>query len=468
MATLIVIFISKYLPSVFDNIQQERDMEGSNKKKTVYLTTLENLFQELKQARSVSSGGRKLILLGLLYDVHRVHQFFMQIENNLSESIEIPNLLLYDADVDYNQWSVDFDIKFDVNPFYMPDEEEEDAGESSVKQTLWHIFDTLSRDELKEIVCDRTNNVQLLSGILTNDITADQLALLLNESIVVLRESLVHIHTCISRHKMTNDEGEQLYRHEKEIFRMKYENAVVEKFEEWKDTFDDDEDVLKRNLNGKYCTEMLTLFISGFLAPRISAQVETDTTSLEEEFTKLNFFNIPNTMDAKAHYSALRELFNYNNKVVVPKTAQIGKYFFKHRKHVDAKQRMALFEFIKMIELIEEEKKPKREKTEIINKGKNEQASSKMISKNLFYNIIQYEQPELLLEKLHQLIDERKGADVGCVLLKCLQDGYITRRPTQKEFKSEFTLDGSWTSIHNYMDDNNENALDRANRVIIF
>ena len=438
-------------------------MEGLNKKKTVYLTTLENLFQELKQARSVSSGGRKLILLGLLYDVHRVHQFFMQIENNLSESIEIPNLLLYDADVDYNQWSVDFDIKFDVNPFYMPDEEEEDAGESSVKQTLWYIFDTLSRDELKEIVCDRTNNVQLLSGILTSDITADQLALLLNESIVVLRESLVHIHSSISRHKMTNDEGEQLYRHEKEIFRMKYENAVVEKFEEWKDTFDDDEDVLKRNLNGKYCTEMLTLFISGFLAPRISAQVETDTTSLEEEFTKLNFFNIPNTMDAKAHYSALRELFNYTNKVVVPKTAQIGKYFFKHRKNVDAKQRMALFEFIKMIELIEEEKK---KNTEIIfNKKK---TPPKTASGNLFHAIVQYKQPEQLLEKLHQLIDERKGADVGSVLLKCLQDGYITRRPTQKEFESEFVLKGSWTSIHNYMNDNNENALDRANKIIIF
>lgn len=438
-------------------------MEGLSKKKTVYLETLENLFQELKQARSVSSGGRKLILLGLLYDVHRVHQFFMQIENNLSESIEIPNLLQYDADVDYNQWSVDFDIKFDVNPFYMPDEEEEDAGESSVKQTLWYIFDTLSRDELKDIVCDRTNNVQLLSGILTNDITADQLALLLNESIVVLRESLVHIHTCISKHKMTNDEGEQLYRHEKEIFRMKYENAVVEKFEEWKDTFDEDEDVLKRNLKGKYCTEMLTLFISGFLAPRISAQVETDTTSLEEEFTKLNFFNIPNTMDAKAHYSALRELFNYTNKVVVPKTAQIGKYFFKHRKHVDAKQRMALFEFIKMIELIEEEKKKNTEI--IINKKK---TPPKTASGNLFHAIIQYKQLEELLEKLHQLIDGRKGADVGCVLLKCLQDGYITRRPTQKEFISEFTLNGSWTSIHKYMDDNNENALDRANKIIIF
>ena len=244
---------------------------------------------------------------------------------------------------------------------------------------------------------------------------------------------------------------------------MKYENAVVEKFEEWKDTFDDDEDVLKRNLNGKYCTEMLTLFISGFLAPRISAQVETDTTSLEEEFTKLNFFNIPNTMDAKAHYSALRELFNYTNKVVVPKTAQIGKYFFKHRKNVDAKQRMALFEFIKMIELIEEEKK---KNTEIIfNKKK---TPPKTASGNLFHAIVQYKQPEQLLEKLHQLIDERKGADVGSVLLKCLQDGYITRRPTQKEFESEFVLKGSWTSIHNYMNDNNENALDRANKIIIF
>ena len=73
-------------------------MEGLRKKKTIYLETLENLFQELTQARSISSGGRKLILLGLLYDVHRVHQFFKQIENNLSESIDIHDILLSDVD----------------------------------------------------------------------------------------------------------------------------------------------------------------------------------------------------------------------------------------------------------------------------------------------------------------------------------------------------------------------------------
>ena len=61
-------------------MQQEKDMEGLRKKKTVYLETLDNLYQELIQARSMSSGGRKLMLLGLLYDVHRVHQFFEQIE----------------------------------------------------------------------------------------------------------------------------------------------------------------------------------------------------------------------------------------------------------------------------------------------------------------------------------------------------------------------------------------------------
>ena len=85
-----------------------------------------------------------------------------------------------------------------------------------------------------------------------------------------------------------------------------------------------------------------------------------------------------------------------------------------------------------------------------------------------FYDIIQYENPTALVERLHQLIDGRSGADVGCVLLKCWQDGYLTRRPKQKEFESEFTLIGGWKAIHNYMNDNNPNALDRANQIIIF
>ena len=340
-------------------------MEGL-RKKTIYLETLENLFHELTQARSISSSGRKLILLGLLYDVHRVHQFFLQIENNLSESIDIHDILL--SDVDYNEWNIKLDIKFDVNAFYMPDEEEEDADATSVKATLWHVFDTFSREELKDIPCNRTDNVQLLMGVLMSDLSADQLAVLLNESIVALRENLLHIHTCISRHRMTLDEGKELYRHEKEVFVKGYESKLIEDFEEWKEnSCDDDETIIKRSLKGKYCTEMLNFFMSDFLAPRINAQAETDITEFDAEFRELRFLNVPPTIVPETHYSALRELFEYKDGIVVPQKGKIGKYFFKHRKEVDAKQRIALFAFIKMIELIEIEKQPKEEVKEEVN-----------------------------------------------------------------------------------------------------
>lgn len=343
-------------------------MEGLHKK-TVYLETLENLFQELMQARSMSSGGRKLILLGVLYDLHRVHQFFLQIENNLSESIDIHNILKYDADVDYNQWSVKLDIKFDVKAFYMPDEEENDADAESVKGTLWHVFDTFSRDELIGISCDRTNNVQHLLEILTNDVSIDNFVLLLNESIVALRESLLHIHTCISRHRMTNEDGIQLYKHELEYFIQTHENEVIEEFESWKDQFDDNEELVMRNIRGKYNSEMLSLFMSEFLKSRIAAQLETDKSGFESEMAKLHFVNVPADIDTLLYYSALRELFEYKNDIVVPHPGRIGKYFFKHRKEVDAKQRVALFKFIKMIELIEEEKKPKPKVEELNYEG---------------------------------------------------------------------------------------------------
>ena len=342
-------------------------MEALRQKKTVYLEALENLFQELTLARSMSSGGRKIMLLGLLYDVHRVHQFFLQIESNISESIAIHNLLQYDADVDYGQWSLKLDIKFDVNPFYLPDEEDEDADVASVKATLWHIFDTFSRDGLKNIPCDRTSNVQSLMDILSNDLSAEQLVLLLNESLAALLESLKKIHACISRHRMNLEEGEDLYRHEHEIFVKEHEGAVVEAFEDWKaNSCDDDEEVIGRNLKGKYCTEMLHLFMSDFLAPRISSQVETDTSEFDREYEGLRFYNPPANMDVKAHYSALREMFDYKDGIVVPKKGHIGKYFFKHRKEVTLAQREALFRFIKMICQIEEEKKPKP-KVEVLN-----------------------------------------------------------------------------------------------------
>ena len=121
-----------------------------------------------------------------------------------------------------------------------------------------------------------------------------------------------------------------------------------------------------------------------------------------------------------------------------------------------------------IVEVVEEPHITNLEKSVIQKQAKVQNHDILECEKTSFYNIIQHPNPETFLSRLHQLIDGRKGADVGCVLLKSVQDGYLSRRPTQNEFISEFTLIGSWTAIHNYMNDNSEKALDRANKVIIF
>ncbi len=86
-----------------------------------------------------------------------------------------------------------------------------------------------------------------------------------------------------------------------------------------------------------------------------------------------------------------------------------------------------------------------------------------------FDDCIQYGDKEKLKQRLHELIDGKSGADVGSVLLRARHiDHYLTRNPTQAEFESEFTLIKSWTAIHNYLDEGNLNALDRANKIVIF
>lgn len=84
-----------------------------------------------------------------------------------------------------------------------------------------------------------------------------------------------------------------------------------------------------------------------------------------------------------------------------------------------------------------------------------------------FSDIIQYSDKEKLLKRLHELIDGRSGADVGCIILSAKLNNYIIRNPTRKEFESEFEIIGSWTAITNYFSESN-NALDRANKIVLF
>ena len=85
-----------------------------------------------------------------------------------------------------------------------------------------------------------------------------------------------------------------------------------------------------------------------------------------------------------------------------------------------------------------------------------------------FLHLILHTEPKKLLERLHRLIDGKSGAAVGAVLLRAQQKGYLIKVPTQAEFRSEFALVGKWNAIHNYMNDNNETALAKANKIIIF
>ena len=85
-----------------------------------------------------------------------------------------------------------------------------------------------------------------------------------------------------------------------------------------------------------------------------------------------------------------------------------------------------------------------------------------------FRKLVQYPDADRLMMRLHQLIDGRYGADVGSVLLRCVQENLLSRNPTKAEFCAEFHLVGSWQSIHKYMDENNLNALSKANRIVIF
>ena len=85
-----------------------------------------------------------------------------------------------------------------------------------------------------------------------------------------------------------------------------------------------------------------------------------------------------------------------------------------------------------------------------------------------FLHLILHPEPKKLLRRLHRLINGKSGAEVGAVLLRAQQKGYLSKVPTQAEFESEFTLNGGWNAIHNYMNDNNQKALAKANKIIIF
>ena len=86
-----------------------------------------------------------------------------------------------------------------------------------------------------------------------------------------------------------------------------------------------------------------------------------------------------------------------------------------------------------------------------------------------FLGLIQYHDKEKLLNRLHELIDGKSGADVGSVIRKAIDDGYLMNEPTKADYESEFELIGTWQAIHNYFHFELDNGkLVRSERIVIF
>ena len=82
------------------------------------------------------------------------------------------------------------------------------------------------------------------------------------------------------------------------------------------------------------------------------------------------------------------------------------------------------------------------------------------------YNIIQCENKDGFVKRLHILIDGKKGKDIAVVFIRAKIDGLITRYPTKGELDSEFDWHGSWQSIDKVLQRDWDNGvLDAANAI---
>ena len=79
--------------------------------------------------------------------------------------------------------------------------------------------------------------------------------------------------------------------------------------------------------------------------------------------------------------------------------------------------------------------------------------NNKAKKEKTFVALLQTDDVDGTLKKLHSKIDGHGGKDVAMVLLRAKSDTLISRYPTPTEFKSEFTkTTGAWRSISYYLD----------------
>lgn len=73
-----------------------------------------------------------------------------------------------------------------------------------------------------------------------------------------------------------------------------------------------------------------------------------------------------------------------------------------------------------------------------------------------FRQLIQGDNAEDTIQRLHKCIDNKGGKDVAAVLLRAKADSLISRLPKEKEFMPEFPdITTKWRAISTYLNPNN-------------
>ena len=239
--------------------------------------------------------------------------------------------------------------------------------------------------------------------------------------------------------KLNKADGEKLFETLNRRFDWECGIQVMSDWKTWIAEWEDDEDnsVLLRHAPGKMYDERLELFKSGFLNPKLKRQMEADMADFEGEIRFECFENIPEGMDLRKHYSALRDLVDLKNDTFLPKKAAIGRYVFNHRKAVREEQRRAFFRFLRMVQRLDELKDANA--TKKTTPKKNVKASSHAHAESLFSKIVKStDKQEIIITRLHELVDRQTSPKDIVMPIRAAMEAGVIRRPKWGEFCAEF------------------------------
>lgn len=343
-------------------------MEGLRKKKTKYLEKLEEIESKLTALNpNKNTGGMKFFLLYLLYETQEACKYFAEVENQLDEKVFSTDILNFDADIDYKSWIfriTRLTIIVDYRKFT------EDSTFENIQSAIWRILDALPPNDSDQYVeFSRTDYKLALQQVLWSKCSNTQLAYALSKLLVQLQKTLCNIGDKLEKLDISLEDGAKLYNSEEIKFNFSEAGRVVNEFKQWKSDCEDDEEIILKRLEGKRFIEIKRFFDSGFLTCKIEQQKEVDFSEYKNEIDLCRLQDIAEGMNVQAYYSAMRELFMFKKGEFIPRKDKIGKFFFKYRKVVSESHRAALFRFIKMLWLIEEEKKPKAKEEKLNYEG---------------------------------------------------------------------------------------------------